>query len=59
MPHSIDYHSSEITPNKAFKTIPPGASHSFEFTAKHPGVFMYHCATDPVLLHTGRGWSAR
>jgi nitrite reductase (NO-forming) len=23
--------------------------------AKHPGVFMYHCATDPVLMHTGAG----
>ena len=55
MPHSIDYHSSEVNPGKAFKTIPPGGSHSFEFVAKHPGVFMYHCATDPVLHHTGAG----
>jgi nitrite reductase (NO-forming) len=55
MPHSIDYHSSEINPGAAFKTIPPGGEHSFEFTAKHPGVFMYHCATDPVLHHTGAG----
>ena len=55
MPHSIDYHSSEINPGEAFKTIPPGAEHSFEFVAEHPGVFMYHCATDPVLHHTGAG----
>jgi nitrite reductase (NO-forming) len=55
MPHSIDYHSSEINPGEAFKTIPPGGRHSFEFTANHPGVFMYHCATDPVLHHTGAG----
>lgn len=55
MPHSIDYHSSEINPAAAFKTIPPGGTHSFAFTAKHPGVFMYHCATDPVLHHTGAG----
>jgi nitrite reductase (NO-forming) len=55
MPHSIDYHSSEVNPGEAFKTIPPGGRHSFEFTAKHPGVFMYHCATDPVLHHTGAG----
>jgi nitrite reductase (NO-forming) len=55
MPHSIDYHSSEINPGEAFKTIPPGGRHSFAFTAKHPGVFMYHCATDPVLHHTGAG----
>ena len=54
-PHSIDYHSSEIAPNKAFKTIEPGEELKFSFTAKHPGVFMYHCATNPVLLHTGAG----
>ena len=55
MPHSVDYHSSEIAPNKAFKSIAPGQTHTFSFTADHPGVFMYHCATDPVLLHTGAG----
>jgi nitrite reductase (NO-forming) len=57
MPHSIDFHSSEVAPNEAFATIPPGAEHSFEFVAKHPGVYMYHCATDPVLMHTGAGMS--
>jgi nitrite reductase (NO-forming) len=55
MPHSIDHHSSEVNPGEAFKTIGPGERHSFEFVAKHPGVFMYHCATDPVLHHTGAG----
>ena len=55
MPHSIDYHSSEVNPGEAFQTIPPGGRHSFEFVAEHPGVFMYHCATDPVLHHTGAG----
>ena len=54
-PHSIDFHSSEIAPNEAFISIPPGETHTFSFTAKHPGVFMYHCATDPVLHHTGAG----
>ena len=55
MPHSIDYHSSEVAPNEAFATIAPGESHKFVFVAEHPGVFMYHCATQPVLLHTGAG----
>lgn len=54
-PHSIDTHSSEIAPNKAFKTIEPGEQFAYSFDAKHPGVFMYHCATDPVLMHTGAG----
>jgi nitrite reductase (NO-forming) len=57
MPHSIDFHSSEVAPDKAFITVPPGGEHSFSFVAKHPGVFMYHCATDPVLMHTGAGMS--
>ena len=55
LPHSIDFHSSEVAPNEAFKSIAPGETHSFSFTAKHPGVYMYHCATDPVLTHTGTG----
>jgi nitrite reductase (NO-forming) len=55
MPHSIDLHSSEVAPNVAFKTISPGATWKFTFVAKHAGVFMYHCATQPVLHHTGAG----
>jgi len=53
--HSIDTHSSEVAPNKAYKSIDPGETHVFSFRAKHPGVFMYHCATQPVLMHTGAG----
>jgi nitrite reductase (NO-forming) len=55
MPHSIDLHSSEVAPNVAFATVQPGETHKFSFTADHPGVFMYHCATQPVLQHTGAG----
>ncbi len=55
LPHSVDFHSSEVAPNVAFKTIAPGERHTFKFTAKHPGVFMYHCATAPVLMHAGAG----
>jgi nitrite reductase (NO-forming) len=55
MAHSIDLHAAEIAPNEAFVSIPPGATKSFSFTADHPGVFMYHCATDPILMHTGAG----
>ena len=55
MPHAIDLHAAEVAPNVDFKTIAPGATYTFSFTAKHPGVFMYHCATQPVLMHTGNG----
>ena len=55
VPHSIDFHSSELNPETAFKTIAPGKKTVLRFTATHAGVFMYHCATAPVLQHTGSG----
>jgi uncharacterized cupredoxin-like copper-binding protein len=55
LPHSIDFHSSEVDPGRRFKTVQPGETHVFRFKAKHPGVFMFHCATAPVLMHTGAG----
>lgn len=55
MGHSIDLHAAEVAPNVAFATIPPGAEHTIKFVAEHPGVFMYHCATAPILLHAGAG----
>jgi nitrite reductase (NO-forming) len=55
MGHSIDFHSAQVAPNKYYVDIAPGRSETFSFTAKHPGVFMYHCATQPVLTHTGTG----
>ena len=55
MPHSIDFHAAEVAPNKYYGDIMPGKSETFSFIAKHPGVFMYHCATQPVLMHVGAG----
>jgi uncharacterized cupredoxin-like copper-binding protein len=55
MSHSIDIHAAQVAPNKYYVDIPPGKSETFSFTAKHAGVFMYHCATQPVLTHTGTG----
>jgi nitrite reductase (NO-forming) len=54
-PHSLDYHSSELAPDRHFTDVPPGGTKVIAFTADHPGVFMYHCATQPVLMHTGAG----
>ncbi|HET9200340.1 MAG TPA: multicopper oxidase domain-containing protein [Dehalococcoidia bacterium] len=53
--HSMDFHAAEIAPNRAYATILPGESISFQFEAKQPGVYMYHCATAPVLHHIGNG----
>jgi FtsP/CotA-like multicopper oxidase with cupredoxin domain len=57
MPHSIDFHSAEVAPNKYYKDIEAGKSLKIRFTADHPGVFMYHCATQPVLTHVANGMS--
>src|SRR3954452_6543036 len=55
MAHSIDFHSAEVAPNKNYIDIAPGKKLTIRFVAKHPGVFMYHCATQPVLMHTSAG----
>ena len=55
MPHSLDFHSAEVNPGTHYADLAPGKSMHYRFVAKHPGVFMYHCATQPVLMHTGAG----
>jgi FtsP/CotA-like multicopper oxidase with cupredoxin domain len=55
LPHSLDFHSAEVNPGTRYADLAPGKSMSYTFDAKHPGVFMYHCATQPVLMHTGAG----
>jgi nitrite reductase (NO-forming) len=55
MAHSIDFHSAEVAPNKNYIDVAPGKKITIDFVAEHPGVFMYHCATQPVLMHTSAG----
>jgi len=55
MAHSIDFHAAEVAPSKYYVDVAPGKSETINFVAKHPGVFMYHCATQPVLMHVGAG----
>jgi nitrite reductase (NO-forming) len=55
LPHSLDFHSAEVNPGTRYSDLAPGKSMRYRFVAKHPGVFMYHCATQPVLMHTGAG----
>src|SRR5439155_812524 len=52
MPHSIDFHAAEVAPSRYYTDVAPGKRLTISFVAKHPGVFMYHCATQPVLTHT-------
>lgn len=51
MQHSIDFHAAMVNPADKYRSIAPGETISFVWTANYPGVFMYHCATPPVLLH--------
>jgi nitrite reductase (NO-forming) len=53
--HSVDFHSAQTAPNVNYKTIMPGEDFGWTFTPKHPGAFMYHCGTPPVLMHIGAG----
>lgn len=55
MPHSIDFHAARVPMNRAFRTIVPGDSIAFEFTARDPGAYLVHCGTPPVLLHLMQG----
>ncbi|HEU4973625.1 MAG TPA: multicopper oxidase domain-containing protein [Baekduia sp.] len=55
MAHSIDFHSAEVDPGTYYVDVAPGKSETINFVADHPGVFMYHCATQPVLMHVGNG----
>lgn len=53
--HSIDFHAAQIPWDVNYKTILPGESFGFKWTANLPGVFMYHCGTAPVLHHIANG----
>jgi nitrite reductase (NO-forming) len=55
MAHSIDFHAAEVDWSTFYRTVAPGQSLNFSFTAHYPGIFMYHCGTPPVLEHIGNG----
>ena len=55
MPHSMDFHAAQIDPVTAFRSVPPGQSVSYTYRPRHGGAFLYHCGTDPVLMHMGMG----
>ncbi|MCW2920800.1 MAG: nitrite reductase [Thermoleophilia bacterium] len=55
LPHSVDFHSSRLTLGGGHVQVNPGDTGTYEFVAEYPGVFMYHCATAPVLHHIGMG----
>lgn len=55
MRHSIDFHAAQTEPNLHYVDIDPGKSLEFSFVAGIPGAFIYHCETQPILLHVANG----
>lgn len=55
MGHSIDFHAGELAPDQPMRTIAPGESLTYTFTATHSGAWMYHCATMPMTDHIANG----
>jgi len=44
-----------VSPQDKYRSVAPGQTITFEFTANYPGVFMYHCGTPMVLEHIASG----
>lgn len=53
--HSIDFHSVYTAPDKGFADVKPNETGTFSYEVGSPGVYMYHCATEPVLTHIANG----
>jgi nitrite reductase (NO-forming) len=55
MGHSIDFHAGVRAPDEVMRTIPPGESLTYRFTARRAGAWMYHCSTMPMTAHIANG----
>jgi len=55
LPHSIDFHASQVAWNDEMTSIDPGEEKLYEWTAEYAGVWMYHCGTSPALHHIANG----
>ena len=55
-PHNIDLHAVNGPGGGAASSLTaPGHSSVFSFKALNPGLFIYHCATAPVVMHIANG----
>ena len=55
LPHSIDFHASQVAWYDEMTSIKPGEEKLYEWTADYAGVWMYHCGTAPALHHIANG----
>lgn len=54
-PHSIDFHAAETSFLSNYQEIQPGETKEFDWVARRPGVFAYHCGASPMIQHVARG----
>ncbi len=55
MGHSVDFHAGSLAPDGPMRTIAPGESLVYRFTATRAGIWMYHCSTMPMSVHIASG----
>ena len=55
LPHSVDFHASQVAWNDEMTDIAAGEEKVYEWTASYAGVWMYHCGTAPALHHIANG----
>jgi nitrite reductase (NO-forming) len=55
LPHSIDFHASQVAWNDEMTSIEPGEEKVYTWVAEYAGVWMYHCGTNPALHHIANG----
>jgi nitrite reductase (NO-forming) len=53
--HSIDFHAGDVAPDDLMRTIQPGESLVYTFTATRSGIWLYHCSTMPMSVHIANG----
>lgn len=53
--HAMDFHAARLDVVTDFGSVKPGEEKKFTFTANYPGVFFYHCGSDPMIQHIARG----
>ncbi|WP_102510279.1 multicopper oxidase domain-containing protein [Sanguibacter massiliensis] len=53
--HSIDFHAGMLAPDQPMRTIAPGETLTYRFTATMSGIWMYHCSTMPMSAHIANG----
>lgn len=55
LPHSVDFHSSQVAWNDEMTSINPGEEKLYAWRADYAGVWMYHCGSNPALHHIASG----